>query len=41
MEVKLNSEYTAIVSKKEIKVGCQTFPIDILDKLCEARDSVN
>ncbi len=39
--VKLNSEYTAIVGKNTIEVGCQKFPIDILDELCKARDEVS
>lgn len=37
IKVKLNSEYTAEVSD-EIKVGCQMFPISILDDLVAARD---
>ena len=37
VEVKLNNEHTAIVKADSIQVGCQSFPIDILDKLNEAR----
>jgi len=36
-DVKLNHEYTATITKDTIKVGCQTFPISILDKLQDAR----
>lgn len=36
VEVELNSEYTAKVYKDKIEVGCQTFPITIIDKLAEA-----
>lgn len=35
-EVKLNSQYTALVSKEEIKVGCQTFPLSIVQELATA-----
>lgn len=38
--VVLNSEHTAVVSKSGIKVGCQTFPLDIVEKLAKARDEV-
>lgn len=34
--VKLNDNYQAVVSKDTIKVGCQTFPVSILDELKEA-----
>ncbi len=37
VEVKLNSSYTATISNSGIRVGCQTFPLDIIDKLVEAR----
>jgi hypothetical protein len=37
VEVVLKSSYTAILSDFGIKVGCQTFPLDIIDKLVEAR----
>ncbi len=39
-EVKLNSQYTAVVSKTEIKVGCQTFPVSILKELQSAVDKL-
>lgn len=35
-KVKLNDDYDAIVSKDTIQVGCQTFPISILDDLAKA-----
>lgn len=38
--VVLNSEYTAEVTEDGIKVGCQTFPLDIVDRLVEARDKI-
>lgn len=34
--VKLNDEYTAEVFKDKVVVGCQTFPIDIIQKLLDA-----
>jgi hypothetical protein len=37
IEVKLNDEHNAIVTKDSIEVGCQTFSIDIIEKLAEAR----
>lgn len=37
IEVKLNDSYTAKVYLDKIVVGCQTFPIDTLDKLNVAR----
>jgi hypothetical protein len=40
VSIPLNSEYTAIVSEKEIRVGCQTFPIEILDKLVKAHQNL-
>jgi hypothetical protein len=40
IEVRLNETYKATVSKDSIEVGCQTFPIDILDKLVEARNAL-
>jgi hypothetical protein len=39
VEVVLNSAHTAKVTATEITVGCQTFPIEVLDKLVAARDS--
>lgn len=38
--VKLNENHTAEVSKTGIKVGCQVFSLDVIDKLIEARDKV-
>lgn len=38
--VPLNDEYSATVSANSIIVGCQIFPIDVLDKLNEARTKV-
>lgn len=40
IKVNLNSEYTAYVSKDGIKVGCQIFPLSILDELVKARDKI-
>jgi hypothetical protein len=37
VEVKLNDTHLAIVTKNCITVGCQTFSIDIIEKLAEAR----
>jgi len=34
--VQLNSEYSDVVSKDGIKVGCQTFNLDIVEKLANA-----
>lgn len=34
--VKLNDSYQATVSKTEIKVGCQTFPVSVLKELMKA-----
>lgn len=41
ISVKLNSEYTAEVSKDYIKVGCQTFPASIIDDLKTALIQLN
>lgn len=38
IEVKLNASYTAKVTETDITVGCQTFPIAIIDALVKARD---
>jgi len=38
--VKLNASYDAIVTKETIQVGCQTFPISILDELVEAKNKL-
>jgi hypothetical protein len=35
--VKLNDAHNAIVTKNSIKVGCQTFSTNIIEKLAEAR----
>lgn len=36
IEVKLNEVYTAEVSNNGIKVGCTTFPLEIVNKLVKA-----
>jgi hypothetical protein len=38
--VKLNHEYEATVYPEHIKVGCQEFPLSIIDELVEARKKV-
>ena len=38
--VELNDEYTAVITKDSIQVGCQSFPLEVLDKLLEARNKV-
>lgn len=40
VDVKLNDSHKAVVSRDSIKVGCQTFPISVLDELVKARDSL-
>lgn len=40
VEVKLNSEYKALVTKETITVGCQTFDVGILDQLVAAHKEV-
>jgi hypothetical protein len=34
-KVKLNKNYDAIVSKTDVVVGCQTFPISVVEKILE------
>ena len=34
--IKINGDYTAIVSTEGIKVGCQTFPLSVIDELAKA-----
>lgn len=41
ISVILNNQYTAILSSSGIKVGCQTFPLEIIDKLVDARKQLN
>lgn len=41
VEVKLNDNHSAIVNKNGIVVGCQTFPLSIIDELVKARDIIN
>lgn len=41
VEVVLNSSYTATLSNSGIRVGCKTFPLEIIDKLVEARKQLN
>lgn len=36
IEVKLNDDYTAIVRKDSIEVGCQTFTMDAFERLSDA-----
>lgn len=36
IEIKLNDEYTAIISKDNVKVGCQTFPLSVIQELYNA-----
>ncbi len=36
IEVKLNSDYTATVSFDSVQVGCQTFELDVIQKLYDA-----
>jgi predicted glycosyltransferase len=40
VEVKLNNEYTAIVSKDGIKVGCQEFSLGVIDILAAAKETI-
>jgi hypothetical protein len=39
-QVKLNNEYTAIVTKNGIDVGCINLPLSIIDDLIKARKEV-
>lgn len=39
-EVKLNDNYTAKVFKDRIEVGCQKFPLSILDELITAKNKI-
>ena len=39
--LKLNDSYDAVVSKDGIKVGCQTFSHDIVEKLKKAIEEIN
>lgn len=36
IQVQLNSLYTAYVTKDHVKVGCQTFPMSVMDKINDA-----
>jgi hypothetical protein len=38
--VKLNDEYSAEVSKTGVKVGCQTFPLEVIDELAKVKKSL-
>lgn len=40
VSVKLNDQYTAVVSKTGIVVGCQTFSLESLAKLTEALEKI-
>jgi hypothetical protein len=37
VEIRLNSRYKAIVSKDGITVGCQKFPLTVIDQLTKAQ----
>jgi len=39
-KVKLNDDYTAEVSKDGVKVGCQKFPLSIIDDLSAAKAKI-
>jgi len=39
--VPLNASYSAVVSASGIKVGCQTFSLDVVEKLAEAKKNLN
>jgi len=39
-KVVLNDTYTAEVSEKEVKVGCQTFPYSVIKKIVAAHDKL-
>jgi hypothetical protein len=39
-KVKLNNNHTALVYKDKVIVGCQEFPIDVIDKLVRARNGL-
>lgn len=41
IKVKLNDSYTAEVKKDVVVVGCQRFPISIIDELVKARNDVS
>lgn len=41
IKIKLNDTHEAEISNNGIKVGCQTFPLDIIDELVEARKQLN
>lgn len=38
--IQLNSDYTAEVTPEGIKVGCQTFPLSVIDLLVAARNKI-
>lgn len=40
VSVQLNNSHTATVSKDTIKVGCQEFPIDVIEKLIDAKNQL-
>jgi hypothetical protein len=40
ISVELNDTYTAIVSSEGVRVGCVTFPLEVIDKLTEAKKQV-
>jgi hypothetical protein len=40
IDVKLNDSYTATVSKGNVKVGCQTFPIEKIQEIIDAHNKL-
>ena len=36
IKIKLNSDYSAVVSKDDVKVGCQTFPHSVIEEMYAA-----
>jgi hypothetical protein len=41
IEVKLNGTYTASVGKDGVRVGCQTFPLSVIDELAAAKAKIS
>lgn len=39
--VKLNRDYSAVISKDGVKVGCQHFPLEAIDSLYDAYQSLD
>ena len=40
IQVKINNQYTAEITKNNVVVGCQTFPISVIDDLYNAKKEV-